>query len=1108
MGLRQLRIRDFKSYTGEYLIGPLDRFTSIIGPNGSGKSNILDAVIFVLNVPVASMRARSLDELISHGRTEASVEVLLSDSTFERRIIRREGSTQSVYLYDGGRVSQKEYVAKLEALNIMSRVKNFIICQGDVMKADINLLQMMEGICGSDSLAEEYEEAEKKLVAINKNLSVVFEKRKDLLACVEAKKLSKAKEVAYRKLAEEREWLQEYMAQLEMDEKGRQLGRLEDELRVLSASKESPEYSAKARRVEELRMAAAAIQKEYFEKESELIYEKTRNTGHKTNRFVAAQREEANLMEAEIKHISEKAVGKCRAIASLTGPSVDFPTDFAHLKSAIESLYLRTNKLSSALSEKELQFNRDVSQEEGLLSEALLNNFEKINQKDDLSSRIKSLTNKTSRFRQDRRIAEHAEHDRQNKIAELTREREALFRKIEDRSELYDRIVADEQKKNKELSSVMGDILMHKAHKSDLVRKSATSAIIANLKCIFSGVHGKAIDLIKPTQKKYELSIGVLLSSLDMAVIVDNERVALDCIRYIKEQKACKLTFLPLSRIKSHKSTDDNSAEAIKNTHSLSRNCISYNQKYSSVVDFIFGDSLIVESAEQARRILYEEHFPHKVCSIDGSLFSPSGIITGGREAQNKFDSNMVDELLARRTAILNDLKVLKDRREAYADVQNVKNKMASIDEHLQSLVRSRRDVPAEEDLRQMEGELARLSAELTPVERDLQDFEQLKKAVNESKKRKEILHFSSILGELGLSSLSDYRAVSKDTAEAYELLKKVENLTAELNGLREEIQSMETDMGRLDNASRTANPQLIEQELDELNRRLEAHKASLKDESLQLKRLSEIRAELDRRIMETELLKARLEEDVKDMECYAIPACNNTENTDDSLRRTEFISRLSPLSPEALSELLKQTSRQLQENASVSLGEDSFSAKFEAADREYRNLRSVAMGVKKHFFEIKALRTERFRQCFNIVSEEVSSIYRILSKHNGMEGSAYIVYEGDPFSNNLKYYLMPPLKRFTEFENLSGGERSIALLSFIFALNKYRPAPLYILDEVDAALDRHNMEKLASYILASSDQFLVVTLKHKVFQYSDALIGVYKCPNENRSKILSYRPG
>lgn len=112
-----------------------------------------------------------------------------------------------------------------------------------------------------------------------------------------------------------------------------------------------------------------------------------------------------------------------------------------------------------------------------------------------------------------------------------------------------------------------------------------------------------------------------------------------------------------------------------------------------------------------------------------------------------------------------------------------------------------------------------------------------------------------------------------------------------------------------------------------------------------------------------------------------------------------------------------------------------------------------------------------------------------------------------EPYLDGVKYHAMPPMKRFREMEMLSGGEKTVAALALLFAIHSYRPAPFFILDEVDAALDNTNVSKVARYIKkhASDDfQFIVISLKNTFYESAQGLVGVYKDNQEFPSRVLT----
>jgi structural maintenance of chromosome 1 len=98
----------------------------------------------------------------------------------------------------------------------------------------------------------------------------------------------------------------------------------------------------------------------------------------------------------------------------------------------------------------------------------------------------------------------------------------------------------------------------------------------------------------------------------------------------------------------------------------------------------------------------------------------------------------------------------------------------------------------------------------------------------------------------------------------------------------------------------------------------------------------------------------------------------------------------------------------------------------------------------------------------------------------------------------------MPPMKRFREMELLSGGEKTMVALALLFAIHSYKPAPFFILDEVDAALDNTNVLKLRRYLQSRCGddfQVVVISLKSLFYEGAESLVGVYKDLKEESSK-------
>lgn len=155
--------------------------------------------------------------------------------------------------------------------------------------------------------------------------------------------------------------------------------------------------------------------------------------------------------------------------------------------------------------------------------------------------------------------------------------------------------------------------------------------------------------------------------------------------------------------------------------------------------------------------------------------------------------------------------------------------------------------------------------------------------------------------------------------------------------------------------------------------------------------------------------------------------------------------------------------------------------------------------------------RYERFHAAFSHIAEKIDPIYKELTKSKTfpLGGTAYLSLEDseEPYNDGVKYHAMPPMKRFRDMELLSGGEKTVAALALLFAIHSYQPAPFFVLDEVDAALDNANVAKVANYIRKhSSDtfQFIVISLKHTFYEKAEALVGIYRDQSVESSKVLT----
>ncbi len=175
---------------------------------------------------------------------------------------------------------------------------------------------------------------------------------------------------------------------------------------------------------------------------------------------------------------------------------------------------------------------------------------------------------------------------------------------------------------------------------------------------------------------------------------------------------------------------------------------------------------------------------------------------------------------------------------------------------------------------------------------------------------------------------------------------------------------------------------------------------------------------------------------------------------------------------------------------------------KLEETNKEFDSARRKAKQAKMAFERVKQERHELFMKCFDHVSNTIDDIYKALCRNQSAQAFLGPENPEEPYLEGINYNCVAPGKRFQPMLNLSGGEKTIAALALLFAIHSYQPAPFFVLDEIDAALDNTNIGKVASYIASrtsnsgDSMNVIVISLKDEFYSHADGLVGV--CPDRD----------
>jgi len=154
----------------------------------------------------------------------------------------------------------------------------------------------------------------------------------------------------------------------------------------------------------------------------------------------------------------------------------------------------------------------------------------------------------------------------------------------------------------------------------------------------------------------------------------------------------------------------------------------------------------------------------------------------------------------------------------------------------------------------------------------------------------------------------------------------------------------------------------------------------------------------------------------------------------------------------------------------------------------------------------LRKLRLNEFMEGFGIITAKLKEMYQMITL--GGDAELELVDSLDPFTEGIVFSVRPPKKSWKNISNLSGGEKTLSSLALVFALHYYKPTPLYVMDEIDAALDFKNVSIIANYIKerTKNAQFIIISLRSNMFELADRLVGIYK--TYNCTKSVSINPG
>lgn len=636
------------------------------------------------------------------------------------------------------------------------------------------------------------------------------------------------------------------------------------------------------------------------------------------------------------------------------------------------------------------------------------------------------------------------------------------------------------------------------------------------------GIHG-TIQELATVDKGFETALSVAAGGKMQAVVVDNDQVAADAISYLKKEKLGRVTFLPLTKMMGGKPRAK-AIMSVKDSEGYAIDLIDFDQKYYNAFWYVLGDTLVVRDMDTARRIMGGI----RIVTMGGELIEASGAMVGGNISQQsmlKFGAASEDKLAETGERLRKAADALEDVRRK---LREVRDEIRGIDDEMRKV--SSGAMEQREQMAQLKGRVTELektrssaSAEMKAVRQRVSDADA------------ELESARTAFGDVSerLSALTETRTGIKNRMAEIapvDLQNRIQAVRDRIYKLKEEISDNKLQIGGIDTeiAGYGKQNESLQMQLDSVIRAIEDDQRTIEENTALMQRaridldalrsieaemeggIEDLRNQKDALVAEKYRLDSEIREKSKDIENTAATLESfkaqsiQLEASVAQLRSEVDAIEIEVELPIPSEEEIRRTIR-AQESAIAKLGNVNLRSIEEYDEKKARldGLNAEVESLNRHIKELDDLMSSLtskkkglFMQSYNAVNENFKSIYAQLS--GGGEAYMGLENEDDPFIGGLMINAKPRNGKMLRLEALSGGEKSLTALSFIFAIQEHQPSPFYVLDEVDMFLDSINAEMVARRVKESSAkaQFIQVSLRKVTLALADHLIGVTRPPS------------
>ncbi len=1186
MRLKSLELQGFKSFPDKTTLYFDDGATVIVGPNGSGKSNITDAMRWVLGeLSTKTLRGSKMEDVIFIGTevrkpmSYAEVSVTFDNSSEEGRINspydtitvtrRYFRAGESEYMINKNPVSLRD-IHQLFMNTGVGREGYSIIGQGRIAeiisKKSEDRRNIFEEAAGIAKSRYQKEDAERKLKATQDNMERVYDIYNEYANRIGPLKAAADKAIKYLELYEKRK---EAEVSLWIYDSQKTKSDIEKQGQVFQLSEEELDQTDES--IRKLEAQDTALYDKIIEarKESESILTQINSCSNTINYLD----KELGIMENDVEHAKLSSSVQIEEIEKINAKKELCLNEIKQKEENYEKINellfgLKQQKQELVEKSETLKVKADKDEEE---VERLFQDIKKLEvMSNEIVVKLSVLEN--SQFNGDERKEEI-----NNDLIKYRSEFDELNDKADEQAKVLAKYEATINELEEKLTNINIEIdektEKYEALKEEMnICKSKQLALrerinaLAAMEELFEG-YAKSVGFIMNAYKNNEIEgcgtvygpISTLISVSDeyisaietalgaglQHIVVDNENTAKMCIKALKENKAGRATFYPISSVNGQAPTQEMiNAKKYKGYIGVADALIKFDSKFEKIFSSLLGRTVVFDNIDNATEMAKEQKYKIKVVTLDGQIINVGGSFTGGSVKQE-------GTMLSRSV----DIKRMEEEEaELIAKIDDIKSKGQKLGESLRELTSIRLADKQQYDLtdtiyRDEKTEYDSLIVKMEFSKNQIEGLEDsTKKLFDEEERNKnelEALKQQQIDVREQISSISEVRLnldIEKGETEneIEELQRKIVSLEIEITGINKDIEAavaaIISSKERLDE---------INNDILERNKRMEAYNEAVSSSDEKKATNRKLYKEAQERQQKLQCNRDDLLEQIASLEQKRTEL---NKGYKELVSKKELVIRSNSESKSHLEQLKLQFDNMVDKlyqdygltySTAVELGYPAVTAenrkeihaiatecrnklralghvnpnamdeykevkeKYDYFNTQLTDLKTAKDDLTEIISDMETKMKETFIQAFRAINENFNIVFKEL--FGGGHAELSLEDENDILNCGIEIKAAPPGKVIKSLMLLSGGEQAFVAIALLFAILKVNPTPFCIFDEIEAALDDVNVARFGQYVkrYSGQTQFIIITHRRGTMEIADRLYGV-TMPQKGISKVLT----